>query len=163
MSKLLDRIRRTKPTRVPGCVEASCRSDMIHRRCADCGVLTCVRQMRVNPKTLRRQLVGVCNDCYLRSMFDPAQERLKAKRTRDDWEKVTDPILAGAIRPDEMPEQLPGATRMALRAFQRSEATTAVVPDLAAETLNQSIASLGLAGVMYAETRGKQTVLRKVA
>lgn len=137
--------RKQRKEKHPDCVEPGNCSPQgrPHWPCVDCGGLTCSRSMRIDPKTLRRLLMPVCFGCA-------------------DWREVTDPIINGSLRVGEMPEQLPGPTRMALRAFYESTDTRAVVEDVGAETLNQSIASLGLSGSMYAETRGGETVLRKV-
>lgn len=116
--------------------------------------------MRIDPATLRRRVQPLCTDCAIHP--DAEQEELREERTRRDWKLLTDPIATGLLRRDEMPEQLPSTARAVLRAFfEMPDVETAVVPDCDAQTLNGSIASLGLSELMYAETRSQHTVLRR--
>jgi hypothetical protein len=150
--------------RAHGCQETSCTrgNRQPHASCVDCGRRTHSRQMRTDPNTLQRQLRYVCDSCYWDYAFSGRGDQVNSERARRDWKEVTDPIINGALHLGEMPEQLPGPTRAALRAFYESTETKAVVPDVSAGTLNNSLATLGLADSMYAETRGQKTVLRKV-
>lgn len=135
---------------------------MPHGHCVECGIFTCDRMLMVQPGSLQRRLQFVCFHCrHFSVKLATKQDRLREQRTRHDWTEVT------AVRPsrvylDEMPEQLPGPARAALRDFINSDASRAVVPDVAAETLNNSIGVLGLSDSVYAETRDEQTVLRRV-
>lgn len=167
MSSLIEKFyaRKYRKDRVEGCVELVCRRHLRHGSCSDCGRKTDNSQIRIDPKTLKRGKVIVCTECYIHPPRAVVlqQGRLSQQRTRDDWDKVTDPIDMAAIEADRMPEQLPGRTRAAIRAFLASPSDVAVVPGVGAETLNNSLATLGLSGDVYAETRDNETVLRKVA
>jgi hypothetical protein len=157
-------LKRRRSTPHPDCIEGdSCAwvnrvGHRLHGACADCGAITCERSLRIQPD-LSRRVVPVCNSCRLSP--NRRQSKLASERSRNDWLHVTDPIATGLLKPGVMPEQLPGPTRAALRAFYESSEMTAVVAGVGAETLNQSIATLGLGASMYAETRDKQTVLRR--
>lgn len=146
--------------RVPGCADTVCRPDMPHRPCADCGQLTDSSTIRVEPGTLRRRKVFVCDSHRVRS--NSRDEQLRKERAYKDWREITDPLVDDALRIGQMPEQIPGPTRAALRAFRESGDTRAVVDGINASTLNQSLRALGLDDEMYAETRGNETVLRRV-
>lgn len=61
-----------------------------------------------------------------------------------------------------MPEQYPGISREALRAFLDSDLARATVPDTSASILNNTILTLGLRAEVYAEERSGKTVLRRV-
>lgn len=164
IDKLLTRrtIKRMEKSKIPGCasIGISCRPAYQHGDCVDCGRLTCQSRMRIDPTTLRRRKMFVCWDCSMAPQVD--QARLAEQRTKRDWSLVTDPIEHDRIRRDVMPEQLPSASRATIRAFYTSDSQVAVVPDVEAETLNQTIGTLGLHRELFAETRNHQTVIRKV-
>lgn len=127
--------------------------------CTGCGTPTHERRLRI-VATGQRRVVPYCLDCLLRP--DPAQARLRTQRTQKDWREITDPIAHGLLKPGTMPEQIPSYARAALRAFYESGDPRAVVHDVSANVLDQSIASLGLGSEMYAETRSGETVLRRI-
>lgn len=89
-------------------------------------------------------------------MFGPAvsrqaDQRLRERRARDDWER-------------ELPDQYPGLSREALREFLASDRTEACIGSgdlVQSGALNQTIATLGLDRNCYAEIRGTKVFLRR--
>lgn len=126
--------------------------------CIGCGQPTHDRSVVVD-SNLRRRKPFVCSDCCGRV----GDHEYRVERTRRDWQEVTDPVRRDRLLLDQMPEQYPGISREALRAFLDSDATRAVVPDTTPSILNRTIATLGLDDEVYAEERSGETVLRKVA
>lgn len=154
------------PARRPfkGCCESLCvgrRDPYKHQRCSDCGRVTCCTGLKIEPHTLRRRYVPRCQDCKTEARFNPREKALRSERTRKDWSEVTTPIRGSAIETGVMTEQFPGKAREAIRAFADSGANFATVPDSGAADLQAAIAALGLADAMYAEQRGRTTVLRR--
>lgn len=157
-------VRRNDRERVEGCVEHVCRPDMRHGACCGCGRLTDGSTIVIDAKTLKRKKAMQCIHCMLSDRSHAErQARLREKRTERDWALLSDPVQTGTIRAEVMPEQYAGKARSAVRAFVASGALTAVVPDLDAASLTNTIGSLGLHGQVYAETRDDQTVLRRVS
>lgn len=145
-----------------GCTERWCQGKTHqHEKCHGCGDVTCSRGMAVEPKTLRRRLAPLCFECRFYSRSSK-QSELKAARTKRDFEQITTPVVKSAIVPEQMGEQFPGKARTAVRAFVASGAERATVPGLTPAALDDTIAALGLGREIYAEQRGKTTVLRRV-
>lgn len=131
-------------------------------RCFGCGGQKDVSSsLVIDPKTLKRKYIfGLCTACTDERFPYREQQRLRERRTQHDWQRLTDPLNRGAIRPNELPEQYPGQPREAIRAFVDSGAESAVVPGIDVATLSTSLASLGLKNI-YVEQRGHQTVIRR--
>lgn len=149
-----------------GCSEGrNCAADTAHRHdaCYGCGQLTCYQGMTVDPETLRRRRRPRCMACTMAPPADVQvqQAKLRAVRTSADWNRVTDPLETSLLRPT-MREQYPSRARAALRAFVACGATEMTVDQLEPATLMQSIEVLGLLDEVYAEQRGRTTVLRRV-
>jgi hypothetical protein len=159
------RARKREKTRVAGCVDHICRPDAPHGSCIDCGRVTDSRRLQIDPTTLRCRLMHICDGCVTAESSTRRlnqQERLATQRTLRDWNHVTDPVNTGALRTGVMPEQIPGPTREAIRAFWLSGAAVAVATVSDAATLNNAIATLGLHDDMYAEIRSGEVVLRRL-
>lgn len=122
-----------------------------HGACVICGDRTCNRGMRVNPGSLKRELVFVCFaacDQTLMVQNDPLQR----ERTRNDWSRP-------------LPDQFPSASRSATKAFLADGEAMAMemeVVDSSPTALNQTLGSLGLQDEAYAEQRSQQTFLRRI-
>lgn len=134
--------------------------------CYKCGNnYTTGRRMWIDPGSLRRHMVAYCWDCDMNDAEygeSRHQSELRNKRTQKDWQEVTTPVVADSIISDQMPEQYIGIARTAIRAFQLSDATRAIVPDISPGALQETIKVLGLGEEMYAEQRDKTTVIRRV-
>jgi len=128
-----------------------------HKECVVCSAWTCNRSGWIDPQTLRRTVRFVCRlDERTQTQTELAQER-----RRQDLEKVTIPPDDSHLTYGYMPDQYPGLTRDAIRAFLSSDADEVVVDGIQAGTLNESLASTGQGDEAYAEQRGNETVLRK--
>lgn len=126
-----------------------------HGLCYHCGNRTCCRAGYTNRDTLKRSVGYVCAAC------DLLPESARGARRADDWNRM-DPASTERLTFASLPEQYPSATRTALRAFAESGAALAIVDDIDPGTLNVSIKTLALDHLVYAETRGGETVLRRV-
>lgn len=156
------RLRRARTARELGCTAGrTCRGrDSRHGPCMHCGELTCARSHFIESGTLRRRWKMCCIDC---SMINERAHGVRARaRSQRDWERLTDPIDPSRLEVGQLPEQFPGPTRATLRAFVDSGAQEAVVRLIPPGILNQSIRTLGLTEMVYAEQRGNKTVLRRV-
>jgi hypothetical protein len=91
----------------------------------------------------------------------PTDSEARIRRTRRDWEQLTDPIRHDLLT-DAMTEQFPGRSRAAVRAFLDSGKAFATVEGADAGTLQATIGSLGLWDQVYAEQRGNTAVLRRI-
>lgn len=148
--------------RVKGCMSTGCKGrNEPHLNCVGCGAKACRRSKWIDPANLQRRLAPMCQDCERGGIS--GQGYLDEARTKRDWKMGTDPVDGSALRIGLLPEQIPSHVRRAIRAFQHSEAKTAVVEGTTAGTLNQSLASLGLDRQLYAETRGGKAVLRRAS
>ena len=132
------------------------------RPCSYCATPTKQGRMKVNADTLRRKKVPICSRCQLDPSrhFDDSEAR--QRRTKKDWSEMTTPIETEMLT-DEMGEQYPAKSRAAIRAFMDGGMSRAELRDInSAETIQQSILTLGLGDEMYAETRGDVVVLRRI-
>lgn len=133
-----------------------------HRCCNNCGAVTCSASLKIDARSLRRHWRAECDSCKWKSLGDPHQAALRSKRTKQDWEHISAPVNRERIIAGQMGEQYPGVSRETIRAFRESGAVTAIAPDVDAASLQQTISVLGLEDEMYAETRGDETVLRRI-
>jgi hypothetical protein len=165
------KLRSKRPEPHPGCTDPLlCRGTEYrrHEPCVVCGGLTCRRSGWVDPDTLQRRVLPQCtlHSYGVRSSREQKlfreQYELQTQRRRNDLEKVTVPPDDSHLQYGRMPDQYPGPVRDAIRAFLLSDDSEVVVTGISAGSLNESLASTGQAGDMYAETRGTETVLRKV-
>lgn len=140
-----------------GCAEKFCFGVNDHGPCVLCGELTCSRHGYVD-EALRRRVGFLCSRC----LFDPSIQSRRYQRVKNDWQRMTTPVMERMLVA-AMGEQYPGPARAALRAFSESRLTEATVPDVDASTLQASLSALGLNKEMYAEQRGHDTILRRIA
>lgn len=138
--------------RVPECESRMCAGKQNrHRKCHYCGALTCSREGAIDPGSLRRTLIAVCGAHDL--FFDSLQQsKLREQRTKADW----------GHRKDGLPDQYPGSTRDQLHDFVVESDEEFVPSEVGAETLNQSIRTLGIDDDVYAEQRSRGTFLRRL-
>jgi hypothetical protein len=153
--------RQIRKRRDPDCADDWCRGkEAKHAHCYRCSAVTCSRGQWIDPHTLKRRIVALCDECRTWSP-SRTQHELRAARVRHDWKQVTDPVKTHAIVPEVMPDYL-GRARSAIRAFEASNASTATVPDITASVVQETIQRLGLDDEIYAEQRAHTTVLRRV-
>lgn len=145
------------------------RERLPHKPCVVCGKLTCRKAYSINPRTLKRETVFVCNRYFWPNESACGQQithglsRLAKQRAENDARYIPQDVIV-SFTENVMSEQWPCISRATLRAFLASKAEVATIdPEGASLTgLAGSIRSLGFSDDVYVEQRGKSVVLRKV-
>lgn len=143
------------------------------RLCSVCGERnTRNRKGVIDERSLARKIVYVCLECApycwpehmagKAKEFAEKQAALAEKRAVSELDKITDnsgdPHVDGTI----FLEQFGAKSRKIIRSFLKSDFSEATIRDASIGALKQSIDTLCLGKIVYAEQRDNTVVLRRI-